>query len=126
MKRITITIPEKLLAAADARAARLQRSRSWVIAEAVKEHTSTRRQPSSVIPEGGTVSRNDGRTSGLGESRLAQLKADLALTPERRVKEAERSLMRSERAVPPLRNRIISFDSFEDFFEWDRTDRLRP
>ncbi|HWA15733.1 MAG TPA: ribbon-helix-helix protein, CopG family [Gemmatimonadales bacterium] len=40
LERVTITIPQPLLAAADALAERMDRSRSWVLAEAVRRMVS--------------------------------------------------------------------------------------
>lgn len=73
--RVTITIPPEDLAAADRMAKAQDRSRSWIIAEAIRKY---------VAVEPGPV-----RAEGLGPYRLDQLIRDLALTPERRVRVAE-------------------------------------
>jgi hypothetical protein len=126
MKRITITIPEELLDAADSRAALLRRSRSWVISEAIRDQTVSAGDRTSVaVRESANLEYNASRPGGLGESRRAQLTADMALTPSQRVIEAERTLMRAGRRGPSLQNRVITFDRFEDFLEWDRLDQLR-
>jgi hypothetical protein len=56
----------------------------------------------------------------LDESRRAQLRADLALTPTERVRAAERTA----REVPRRGSgtRFISFDRFEDFLDWKRRE----
>jgi hypothetical protein len=74
--RIAITLPPEDLAAADRLARAQDRSRSWIIAEAIRKY--------SAAPDGGPV-----RSEGLGPYRLDQLIRDLALTPERRVRVAE-------------------------------------
>ncbi len=63
--------------------------------------------------------------TGLGAYRLAQLEADLALTPTERVLRAEQTV----RAVAvherkPIRSRVVTFDRYEDFLEWKRGEDL--
>ncbi len=105
--RIAITLPAHDLAAADRAAREQDRSRSWVIAEAVRAYTA---KPSSASGPATVV--------GLGASRLAQLTTDLRLTPEERVREAEATA----RAVPRYQRgrirRVISFERFEDYLDW--------
>jgi hypothetical protein len=63
--------------------------------------------------------------SGLGASRLDQLRRDLSLTPESRVRAAEETLRLTElRALPPLRE-VVAFDSYEEFLDWKRRRELR-
>jgi hypothetical protein len=105
--RIAITLPRELLSAADRRARELDRSRSGVIADAVRRATSIPEPPAPAS------------SSGLGESRRAQLAADLRLTPEARVREAELT----ERAVPARRtgrDTIVSFERYDDYLDWKR------
>lgn len=73
--RVTITVPPEDLAAADRLAVAQDRSRSWIIAEAIRKY---------VAAESGPV-----RSEGLGPYRLDQLIRDMALTPQRRVQVAE-------------------------------------
>jgi hypothetical protein len=112
MIRISATIPDDVLAAADAHAARVDRSRSWVISEALRGYLKTLQEPAE-------------RTAGLDPSRLAQLRADLGLSPEQRVKEAERTLREYEATHENAGNPLIVFDSFEEYFVWDRRESLR-
>ncbi len=93
--RIAITLPEADLAAADRLAKAQDRSRSWIIAEAVRRFAESRRQPQG---------QND-----LGDSRRAQLQRDLALTPEQRVREGEQTSRISEQAKA---TRTFSYDEF--------------
>jgi len=113
--RVTITVPRDVLAAADGRAKRLGRSRSWVVAEAVRAY-----QPSDVVRE---------PTAAYGEGEFAdatrkQLAADLRLSPAERLHSAE-EIARIPRLVKPRhrRTQIIGFDSFEDYFEWKKARR---
>lgn len=110
--RIAITLPRELLAAADRHARALDRSRSWVIAEAIRRFA----------PNPPTDARGlTPRTAGLGESRRAQLVADLRLSPEERVREAEETLRATETTpVSAGRHGIVAFDRFEDYLDWKR------
>jgi hypothetical protein len=113
MIRISATIPDAIVRATDAHAERADRSRSWVISEALRRYLAS---PPAPKPESDV---------GLGASRLAQLRADLELTPEERVKEADRTLSEYALAHPSAGKPLIAFDSFEEYFEWDRRERLR-
>ena len=85
--RITITIPQEFVEAADAKAKSLDRSRSWVLVEALRRYL---RGPTVLSDPAATYQ------AGLGPYRHNQLEADLRLTPEQRVKEAARTA----RSVP--------------------------
>jgi hypothetical protein len=116
MDRITITIPRDLVEAADERARDLDRSRSWVLVEALRQYL---RAPAGVS-EPAVAYR-----TRLGSYRTRQLRADLRLTPEQRVREAERTA----RSVPPAhyrrRDQILTFDSFEAYLDWKRDEAAR-
>ncbi len=122
MKRITITIPESLLQATDERAEALDRSRSWVVVDALRRCLAEAR----IEPEQGerTYDTEPPVTfvaAGLGPYRLAQLEADLALPLERRVREAELAARVTELRTTPLRSqRVLTFDRYEDYLEWER------
>lgn len=73
--RIAITLPEADLAAADRLAKQQDRSRSWIVAEAVRQYAAAVEQEQT--------------QDDLGVSRRAHLHRDLALTAEERVHEAE-------------------------------------
>ena len=62
---------------------------------------------------------------GLGPSRLAQLEADVALTPEERVALAEETVLVSQLTHPRRhRDQILLFDSIEDFHAWERCEAM--
>jgi len=63
---------------------------------------------------------NPVRLPRLDPYRRAQLEADLALTPTERVLAAERTA----REAPRRRSGVVflSFDSFEEYFEWKRRE----
>ncbi len=122
--RVTITIPEELLAAADRRARDLDRSRSWVIADTLQRGLSSNVTPSqnrSAVVREPVV----GYQAGLGPQRLAQLEADLRLTPTERVRVAE-STAKIGRLItrPGPSKRVLIFDRYEDYLEWDRRERI--
>ncbi len=119
--RISITIPADLLKAADRLADELDRSRSWVIGEAVRRLAGGT-SPSVVRePVAGPYA---GYEAEMETARLRRLKADLAATPQERLRDAE-ELVRLGRMVRPPRNRsqIIGFDSYEDYYRWKTTQR---
>ncbi len=115
--RISITLPPDVLQAADRRARALDRSRSWLIVEAIRAYVA---KPDS--QRYGTI------TPGLGPSRQAQLESDLRLTPERRVHAAQETARLAElvRGSRGRSHRVISFDRYEDYVTWQRTEHLSP
>ncbi|MGD8817554.1 MAG: ribbon-helix-helix protein, CopG family [Acidobacteriota bacterium] len=117
LARISITIPEELVAAADRRADALERSRSWVLVEALRRYLAA---PAGEVHEAEVV-----YAAGLGSSRSAQLAADLRLTPEERVLAAEEtSRIDEELERGTTRCRVETFDRFEDYLEWKRREEL--
>jgi hypothetical protein len=112
--RIAITIPEKDLAAADELARDRDRSRSWIISEALREYVA--RPPAEV------------HRPGLGALRQAQLESDLRLSPEARVRVAEMTARyapsRRVAREKPHTQRVIGFDRYEDYLAWKRLDDI--
>jgi hypothetical protein len=101
--RIAITLPAADLEAADQLAREWDRSRSWVIAEAVRQLVRAQSARAS--------------SPGLGDSRLQQLRRDLSLSPEQRVLAAEQTLRNVPRAqTAPPGPRM--FERYEDFLDW--------
>jgi hypothetical protein len=121
LARISCTIPEDVLAAADRVAAREQRSRSWVISEAVRQFAvEVIPGPKAVREPAGPVYQT--APPGLGSFRLAQLVADLQLTPEQRVIAAEETAAVSRVLRPSRGPRLVQFDRFEDYLDWKRRE----
>jgi predicted transcriptional regulator len=112
--KIAITIPEDDLAAADALARERDRSRSWVISEAVRRYIA---DPARAL-ETAASSR------GIGALRRAQLLADLRLTPEERVLAAERTARVGTVRERPRGQRVIGFDRYEDYLAWKRLEEI--
>ncbi|MFQ5810871.1 MAG: ribbon-helix-helix protein, CopG family [Armatimonadota bacterium] len=136
LSRISITIPEQLVRAADARAKAVERSRSWVLVQALRQYLAsgevvetagTAPRSAPAVRERSTPSPATEAAAGRGLYREAQLQADLALTPEARVKEAERAARVAELRAPRWRRaRVLTFERYEDYLDWERwEDRLR-
>lgn len=129
LHRITITIAKSLVREVDRLARQLDRSRSWVVSDAVRRYVAA-----AVPAVSGERSvreperRPYGVVSGLGPSRQTQLEADLTLTPEERVKAAEQTARVPDLVgpAPSRRDRILFFDSYEDYLDWKRREDLRP
>ena len=68
----------------------------------------------------------DSNSCGLGPYRLAQLKRDMALTPEQRVIEAEETLRLSNLIAPEIPRGSMGFDSYEKFLDWKESRDIAP
>jgi len=109
--RIAITLPQRDLALADRLARSQDRSRSWIVAEAIRQYAAASAAASA-------APRNQ---PGLGASRLAQLTHDLRLTPEQRVLAAEATLRQTGAPARPRRHHVLAFDRYDDFLDWKRS-----
>jgi hypothetical protein len=115
-----MTIPGELVEAADRRASELDRSRSWLLTGALRRYLAT--VPAPAAREAGVDYHPRPQ---LSESRLSQLRADLALTPEERVRMAEETALVAEAlGRVAQRDRVIGFDRHEDFRAWELRDGL--
>ncbi len=108
--RIAITIPHLDLASADRLAALQDRSRSWIIAEAVRRYAAEFAEAESV--------------ADLGASRHAQLVRDVSLTAEQRVHEAQ-LVTAIGVAHPAALDEPHRFGSFDDFLRWRRSQAIQ-
>lgn len=110
--RVTITLPSDLLAAADTRARRLDRSRSRVVAEALRTYLAA-----PMVRDPGVAYA--GRE--VAEARRLHLATELRLSPAERLRRAEElgRLGRAAQRRKP-RQQIIGFDTYEDYYEWKR------
>ena len=121
LKRISITLPKDVLDAADKRARALDRSRSWVIVEAIKAYVVA--QVTSRVREADAPAH--AAVQEVANARRHHLLADLKRSPAERLRRAE-DLSRLARQVRPRRGRreqVIAFDSYEDFYEWKKAHR---
>ena len=112
--KIAITIPEDDLAAADALARERDRSRSWVISEAVRRYAA---DPARAF-------ETTAPSPGIGALRRAQLIADLRLSPEQRVLAAERTARAGKVRKRPRGQRVIGFDRYEDYLAYKRLEEI--
>lgn len=112
--RIAITLPSTELATADRLARQLDRPRSWVIAEAVRRFAAV--EPAMAVRPDAPA------TDGIGPSRTKQLLADLALSPEARVRAAEETARVTFARRPALGMRVIGFERYEDYLAWKRRE----
>jgi len=82
---------------------------------------SDRGKETSAVAEGAPVPYGDRRAAGLGPYRLAQLESDLGLPLLERVRESELAARVTELRTTPTRSqRVLTFDRYEDFLEWER------
>ena len=126
LSRISITIPADLLKAADRLATELDRSRSWVLGEAVRrwEVAPPAVRTPAVVREPLTIPYTV-RRPGLDDSRLAQLRSDMALSVEERVLAAEETNRLDAELRPPCRGvRLTFFDRYEDYLDWKKYEGI--
>jgi len=103
--RIAITLPETALAAADRLAADQDRSRSWIVAEAVRQYVAQQTSRAT--------------TERLGASRSEQLRRDLTQTTTARVLDADVvAVTRGDVTQALERPRV--FTTFAAFAAWRR------
>ena len=121
--RISVTVPRDLVAAADRRARELDRSRSWLVADALRRYLSggPNAAPRSgrVVTE--PVAAYTAVASEVAEARRRHRAAELALPAVERLRRAE-ELGRLARQAQrrPRRQQVIGFDSYEDFYQWKK------
>ena len=120
--RTSITLPPELVDAADRRARELDRSRSWVIAEALRRYVA---EPGSgVVAHPGRVNEPSAHpyaASEVAEARRRHLAAELALPPAERLRRAEELGNLARQAQKRgRRHQVIGFDSYEDYYEWKK------
>ncbi len=112
--RISITLPQEVLAAADSEARKLDRPRSWVIAEAIRTY-AVGDQAKSAAPAG---------AEQVAAARRQHLLADFRLAPEERLRRAQALLRLAPDSGIGRSAQIIGFDSYEDFASWKKARRI--
>lgn len=116
--RIAITLPEKDLVAADRLARRHDRSRSWIVAEAIRRYAVSDEAAHGPTGTTAIAVMAHPAAQGIGDSRRAQLIGDLALTPEARVRAAEETLRMTEPRSKSRTHQLVAFERYEDFLDW--------
>jgi len=111
--KIAITLPTEDLASADRLAAEQDRSRSWIIAEALRQYVARASPP--------------GQQVALDDSRHEQLRRDMTLTPLERIQAAEATLRIVGRSpAAPSENEPLFFEDFDAFLAWNRERAATP
>lgn len=120
--RTSITIPAEVLKQADRLAEAWDRSRSWVLAEAVRRMAqlpAAATAPAPAVVREPIANPYAAQAEELETVRLRRLDADLRKTPEERLREAEELVELAWAVRPPRwRRQIASFDSYEDYDRW--------
>jgi predicted transcriptional regulator len=116
--RVTCTVPSDVLKAADRVAGRLDRSRSWVVTEAVRRLVA---EPEAIAGASPAAAAPQGLRRAFRAAEQARLTSDLALTPAERVRISE-EIARIAPATRrrPQRGRVLQFDTYEDYLDWKR------
>ncbi len=135
LTRISITIPEDVVEAADRAARELDRSRSWLVVEALRRYLADRARPASRVaepvapyrvPPVAAPVRVVDAAAEVAEARRLRLASELRLSPLERLERAEalgrlgREVQRREQGGA-VRAQIIGFDSYDDYYRWKRT-----
>ena len=125
--RISMTLPADLLRQTDQEAKRLGRSRSWVIAEALRRGLPVggERPTERVSVREVVVAPYRDPSPRLDPQRVEQLRRDLKLSPEARLRASDDAVRLGHLAHPraPLQ-RVIFFDRFEEYLRWKDFGRL--
>jgi ribbon-helix-helix CopG family protein len=122
LERISITLPRDVLQAADRRARQLDRSRSWVIVEALRAYTDS---PSGRVANVREAEAPVYAAQDVAEARRRHLATDLARSPAERLRRAEElaRVARQRRRGRGPRLQVIGFVTYEDFYEWKKANR---
>jgi len=125
LTRISITIPQRLVADLDRLAPKVDRSRSWLVAEAVRQYLARSEEDGAIGHSVREATQRPYLKHGPGEYRIAQLEADLRLTPEERVREAEAtaSLAGAGHREWDWQG-VLVFERYEDYMAWERSANL--
>src|SRR5258705_13021093 len=120
LKRISITLPKDVLDAAEKRAGALDRSRSWLIVEAVGAYLAAQSRVRETEAPAYAVQE-------VADARRRHLLTDLKRSPAERLRRAEElaPLARQARPQRGRRKQGLGVDSSEDFCEWKKADRAR-
>lgn len=98
----SVSLPEELRGALDEEAARQRRTRSSVVAEAVREYLERRQR------------------AAFDDARLRTLRDGLALTPGGRIELAEELWLEFSRGRPASEPWAATFETFEEHERWRR------
>ncbi len=102
--KVAVSLPPSVLAAADELAEAQDRSRSWIVAEAIREYVRMQ-AVTAAIP--------------LDSSRRVQLQRDLGLTADERVRDAE-DIAVVPRSFEGVAEEPRVFRTYDEFAAWRR------
>jgi len=117
LARISITLPREVVAAADRRAAELDRPRSWVVVAALRAYLSRPAGEGNRVAE---ATPPPYEVRQVADARRRHLESDLSLPPAERLRRAEELGRLARRGKGTRRHQIIGFDTYEDFHEWKK------
>lgn len=135
--RITISIPRDLVQAADERANEVDRSRSWVLTEALRRYlgqavpTRGVREEAAVPyaaprrPVGGPQPALDAAAE-VQAARERRLRSELALPAVERLRRAEElARLGAPQAESGVSLQVLGFDTYEAYYEWKKSRLIR-
>ncbi len=130
--RITITIPEDLVVAADEKAQSLDRSRSWVLVEALRRYLRGPAQVHEPVahPYAAPPATQPGApvdaAAEVAASRRRHLRAEYRLPPLERLRRAEDIARLGEPSNKARASvQVVGFDNYEDYYEWKKNRLIR-
>jgi hypothetical protein len=115
--RITVTVPAALVRQADKVARRDDRSRSWVVAEALRRHMAANE---ATPPAADSTPRpSPAFVAAADRARADHVRAEQRLSPAERLARAEDlgALARAQQGRGS-RDQVIAFDTYDDFYRW--------
>jgi len=123
LTRISLTIAADLVRKLDRKAKELDRSRSWVIAEAVRRYldpvASTPRAHPRAVREPAPVPYQ--AAGEVAAARRLHLASELRLTPAERLRRSEDLTGLAIRGrTRTARDQVIGFTSYEDYYQWKK------
>lgn len=136
--RITISVPRALVEAADERAQSLDRSRSWVLTEALRQYLGptdaargVREQatvtyaapltPPTEAPESITDAAAE-----IQAARRRRLRSELALPAVERLRRAEElARLGAPQTESGVSLQVLGFDTYEAYYEWKKNRLVR-
>lgn len=123
--RISITIPKSLVAALDRRARETDRSRSWVITDAVRRCLEARTDAGEAVNPTVREEPSAHAAKQVLVARQRHLEAEAALSPGERLRRAEELARLARQAQRrPARQQVVGFETYEDYYEWKKARRV--
>ena len=136
--RITISVPRALVEAADRQAESLDRSRSWVLTEALRQYlgqTNAVRgvREQATVPYAATraptVEAPEPITDAAAEiavARMRRLRSELALPALERLHRAEElARLGAPSTGSGVSLQVLGFDTYEAYYEWKKNRLIR-